>query len=251
MKLFLNMGELFPELSEENANFLTNGISYGFLSLYLDKIFPKFQIVSEKLTENGWFINNYIKINIEGDPDSLIYSDNFNMEILKNNIKEIEDLAIKRFPDRIEYLKLGFRHHKCKDYISSISILLPQIDGIFRELTNKELFSKATNKNPSSWLNGIEESEKEGLIHFLLSPLKRKEYFGANFSEALENPQFLSRNRILHGEDMELNNELKNFKVISLLLYIVSVVYDAVYEDVENPRLKDYYSKLAELQSLI
>lgn len=248
-ELLFNIKTVFPELSDENASFLSNGLGYGFLTHFLDDIFPKFQKISERLIENGWFINNYISIEIKGEPDESVYTDNFNINILRNNIKEIQNLAISRFPQRAEYLNLAFLHYHKKDYISSISIMLPQIDGIFRELTSKELFSKIKKKNPSSWINEIEESQKEGLLHFLLSPLKREEYFGANFSESLENQKFLSRNRILHGEDLELNDETKCFKVISLLLYIISIVYDVVYEDENNPRLKDYFEGIEELKS--
>lgn len=249
LELLFNIKKIFPELSEENADFFSNGLGYGFMALLLNEIFPKFQTVSDKLLENGWFINDYFSIDIKGDPDESIYTDNFNIEILKNNIKEIESLAKSRFPQRAKYLKLAFGHHNNKDYVSSISLMLPQIDGIFRELTSKELFSKIKKKNPSSWLNGIEESELEGLVHLLLFPLKREEYFGANFAEALENPKFFSRNRILHGEDMELNDEIKSFKVISLLFYIISIVYDAVNEDENNPRLKEYYNGMEELKN--
>lgn len=248
-ELLFDLKKVFPELSEENANYLSDGIGYGFMALMFTEIFPKFQLVSEKLLKNGWFLNNYIKISIKGDPEDSIYSDNFNTEILKKNIKEIENLAITRFPQRSELLKLAFRHHKSKDYASSISLLLPQIDGIFRELTNKELFSKAKNKNPNSWLKGIEDAERFGLIHLFLSPLKEDQYFGANFNEALDNTKFFSRNRILHGEDLDLNNETKSFKVISLLLYITSTVYDAINEDENNPRLKDYYVGMEELKN--
>ncbi|MDO8966334.1 hypothetical protein [Algoriphagus sp.] len=247
-KLF-NIQKVFPDLSEENANEFSNGLAYGMMALMFENIWPKFQLVSERLIENGWFINNYIKINIQGDLDESIFSDESNIEILRQNIFSIEKLAIQRFPHRIEALKKSFKHHRSKDYISSISVLLPQIDGIFRELTSKELFSKVKKKNPQSWLEEIQQSGKEGLHHLMLSPLKREEYFGANFSEALEHPKIFSRNRILHGEDMEMNDETKSFKVISLLLYIISNVYDAVNEDEDNPRLKDYFDGLEELKN--
>lgn len=247
--LLLNIKNVFPNMNNETAKSFSNGLGYGFLAFYLNEVFPKFQMVSEKLLENGWFINDYHSLNIEGDPEQLIFSDEYNIKILRKNLDTIEKLAIQRFPNRIEALKKSFRHHRSKDYLSSISVLLPQIDGIFRELTSKELFSKVKKKNPQSWLEEIQQSGKEGLHHLLLSPLKREEYFGANFSEALEHPKIFSRNRILHGEDMEMNDETKSFKVISLLLYIISNVYDAVNEDEDNPRLKDYFDGLEELKN--
>lgn len=244
-----NIKKVFPELSEEFANEFSNGLGYGIMSLMFNDIWPKFQLVSDRLVENGWFINNYVKINIIGDPDESIFSDEYNLGILSKNLDSIEKLAIQRFPQRIKALKRSFDHHKSKDYLSSISVLLPQIDGIFRELTSKELFSKVKKKNPHSWIEEIQQSGKEGLHHLLLSPLKRDEYFGANFSEALEYPKIFSRNRILHGEDMEMNDETKSFKVISLLLYVISIVYDAVNEDENNPRLKDYLNGMEELKN--
>jgi hypothetical protein len=247
-KLF-DLQKVFPDLSEENTKEFSNGLAYGMMALMFENIWPKFQLVSERLIENGWLINNYIKINIQGDLDESIFSDEYNIEILRENLYSIEKLAIQRFPHRIEALKRSFKHLRSKDYISSISVLLPQIDGIFRELTSKELFSKVKKKNPHSWLDDIQQSGKEGLHHLLLSPLRRDEYFGANFSEALNYPKIFSRNRILHGEDMEMNDETKSFKVISLLLYIISKVYDAVNEDENNPRLKDYMDGLEELKN--
>lgn len=249
LELLFNIKKVFPELSEENAELFSTGIGFGMMKFLLNDLFPKFQMVSERLIENGWFINNYFLIDIKGDPDESIYSDNFNVEIIRNHIKEIESLAISRFPHRAEYLKLAFLHHNNKDYISSISLMLPQIDGIFRELTEKDLFSKNKKINSNSWLKKMKESEQESLNYFFLSPLSRDEYFGSSFKDALEIKNFFSRNRILHGEDLELNNETKNYKVISLLLYVISNIYDTVNEDKNNPRLKEYYNGMEELKN--
>lgn len=250
-ELLLDVKKLFPNLDEKTSESLSSLISYSLMSFALKDLFPKFQQVSEKLLEKGWFFNDYIRIDIVGAPPEKIFSNEYNVEILRNNIDEIEQLVISRFPERAIFIKRAFEHHKSGDYISSIPIMIIQIDGIFRGLTEKELFSTSKKRRAASWLSETETTGRKGLTHFVLEPLKNEEYFGSNFEKALKFPEMVSRNRIIHGEDLHYHSALNSYKVISLLLYISSFVYDSISRASTAPSLAELYKAINKMKNEI
>lgn len=251
ISLLLDIKKLFPNLDEKVAKRFSIGISYGLISHTLNDLLPKFQQISEKLSEKGWFLSNYFRIDIIKSPPEEIFSDEYNIDILRNNIDEIKHLVTSRFPKRAIFIEKAFKHHKSGDYISSIPIMIIQIDGIFRDLTQKELFSTNKSRKAASWLLEMETNGMMGLNHFILEPLKNEKYFGNNFENALKFPEIVSRNRILHGEDLHYYSELNSYKVISLLLYISSFVYDSIFRKSSGPNLDELYKALNLLKSKI
>jgi len=101
-----------------------------------------------------------------------------------------------------------------------------QIDGIFREITSKEIFSKRDNSSPGRWLDEMNNMNVTKLSLAVLEPLRKSEVFASNFKNAINYPFMIHRNSILHGYETDFMNETNAYKTISLLNYIGTIVYD-------------------------
>lgn len=193
------------------------------------KIPSDWKIISERLLDYGWFVEYWMqpmdvfKALLSNDPKTV---DRLFASYLKSNLKEIENNITTRFPERKHILQSAFKAHRRKKWELSIPVLLTQIDGIFREITSKEIFSKRDNKNPSRWLDQMNESNVPKLSLAVLEPLRKSEVFAANFNDAMKYPFMIHRNSILHGYETNFVNETNAYKTLSLLNYISTIVYD-------------------------
>lgn len=206
----------------------------------LMEIKAHFKLISERLSEfsiilveSGWFFDYGVRYDHQfqeiAKHDKIIFN-LYMQEYFKERIDSIEKLACNRFPERTIILQKAIKSHKNGDYELSIPVLVSQIDGIFRETTTKEFFSKRTNR-AETIIQQIESEEFKELNSWVLEPLKRTELISANFSESVNNPQMVNRNPILHGLDVDYASEEKSLKCISLLNYVVKVVYDLYISD--------------------
>lgn len=194
------------------------------------------------ILEDGWFFDYSIPINSHFQEiarhDKVIF--NLYMETyFEDNIDQIEELTIKRFPQRKEIIRKAIKCHKNGDYELSIPVLISQADGIFREMTSKEFYSKRNNINAENIIAEIKNDNFKEFSIWVLEPLKQTQLISANFRESKDNPDFLHRNPILHGEDNEYANKRNGAKSLSLLNYVVKVVYD-LYRSTDMTELKNF-----------
>ncbi len=127
----------------------------------------------------------------------------------------IEQRLIKNYPNRKNIFKASFNHHRNFDYISSITLLLTQIDGIFNDKTGMKYFTKDKDL-------GIDRFNltKYGITELLITPLK--EFTSINASEKyIDNyPIRLNRHEILHGINTDFGTEINSLKIISLVNFM-------------------------------
>lgn len=202
----------------------------------LSDINNRFKQISKKLSaftlvllEDGWFFDYSIPINFHfqeiAQYDKVIF--NLYMEKhFEDNIAQIERLAIMRFPKRGDIIQKAIRAHKNGDYELSIPVLIGQADGIFREITSKELYSKKENIKAEAIIEDIERNKFKEYSTWVLEPLRKTQIISANFKESKDKPEFLHRNPILHGVDLNYANKRNGLKSLSLLNYVVKIVYD-------------------------
>jgi hypothetical protein len=220
--------EIFKKLFEINESF--------------KKISVKLTNFSLMMLEDGWFFDYSIPINFHFHEIAKYEKVIFNLymeEHFENRINQIEELTIKRFPKREQIIRKAIKCHKIGDYEVSIPVLIGQADGIFREITSKEFYSK---KNDVKAENIIEEIKNDRFKEFsiwVLEPLKQTQIISANFKESRDIHNFLNRNSILHGEDTEYANKRNGAKSLSLLNYNVKVVYD-LYLSTDMTELKNF-----------
>ncbi|WP_319590527.1 hypothetical protein [uncultured Draconibacterium sp.] len=215
----------------------------------LSEINERFKKISDVLTsysllilEDGWFFDYRIPISSHfqniAKYDKVIF--NLYMEKhFEDNIDKIEELAVKRFPKREKIIRKAIKSHKNGDYEVSIPVLISQADGIFREMTKKEFYSKRTDVKAENIIDEIKNEKFKEFSLWILEPLKKTQLISANFKESKDTPDFLHRNPILHGEDSDYANIRNGAKSLSLLNYIIKVVYD-LYFSTDMTELKDF-----------
>lgn len=215
----------------------------------LFEINKRFKKISDVLTDfsltilkDGWFFDYLIPINFLFQEiakyDKVIF--NLYMEkYFENNIDKIEKLTIKRFPIREKIIRKAIKSHKNGDYEISIPVLISQADGIFREMTSKEFYSKRNNVKAENIIGKIKNDKFKEFSLWVLEPLKQTQLISANFKESKDIPDFLHRNPILHGEDTDYANKRNGARSLSLLNYIVKVVYD-LYVSTDMTELNDF-----------
>jgi hypothetical protein len=217
--------------------------------IMLSEINERFKKISVVLTdysvlmiEDGWFFDYSIPINSHFQNIAKYDKVIFNLYMEKHfeeNIDKIEKLTIKRFPKREKIIRKALECHKNGDYEVSIPTLISQADGIFREITSKEFYSKRSNVKAENIIEEIKNDKFKDFSLWVLEPLKQTQLINANFKESKDNPNSLNRNPILHGEDTNYANKRNGARSLSLLNYIVKVVYD-LYLSTDMTELKDF-----------
>lgn len=69
------------------------------------------------------------------------------------------------------------------------------------------------------------------MLSAALTPLKEYRMLTLSFNKVKDYPHIVSRNSILHGYDINYASETNGLKTISLLNYVVRVVYDILHSD--------------------
>ncbi|MCK4662681.1 MAG: hypothetical protein KAT68_07440 [Bacteroidales bacterium] len=190
--------------------------------------------MNQLLLKTGWFYDFHIGMEIvveqlvkknENEIDCIF------IEFLDKNIKEIEKKCIDRFPERESIIKKAFRAHRKKDYETAIILFLTQTDGMFRDISKKSIFSGRKKYKAKKWLDELEKSGKNEMILAALSALRETKLLSLDFKEAQNHPNVISRNTILHGYELNFGNKKNLLKTISIINYIVVVIYNIVFKN--------------------
>lgn len=186
------------------------------------------------LSDEGWYFDYDFAIGTLSDlyihqiktRDNLL--DLFMINHYEKKQDEIIEFFKKNHKTRFSIIEKAFIAHKKKQYELSIPVFLTQIEGLFYDLTSKNIYSKRKRENtPAVWINSKESKNfKDTITITLLESLKWNENISANFIEAGDYPNVLNRNRILHGRDLDYPSELNSYKAISLLWFVGLVVFD-------------------------
>jgi len=134
----------------------------------------------------------------------------------------IEKSIVSRSPHRAHLIKAAFGAHRREEYGLSIPLLLAQVDGICKELTNEFLFM-SRDKKPCV-ANYVEEMAANCFLAALLSPLAETLPISASRSDLMADAETLNRHAILHGQSLHYGNKTNGLKAISLINYVVHVL---------------------------
>lgn len=179
----------------------------------------------------GWFFDYDLPIDshtFKIFKEEIYLLDGYMIMCFDDNIAGIETLLVDRFPERSKIITTAFKAHREQNYETSIPLLLIQTDGMFRDITNKELFSKRENQRAELILNEIDENERDRLKFTVLSIFKRYKQLSASFSNYKEFPFMLHRNLVLHGYQNDYANKTNAYKAISLINFVGKIVFDSL-----------------------
>lgn len=198
------------------------------------RISEEYKLFSVMLSDEGWYMDYDLAVGTLSElylnqtlKDTKVL-DEYMIKFYKGKLRNTISFFKKHHQKRYPILEKAFKSHKKGEFELSIPVFLSQIEGLFFDLTSKEIFSKGRGEKKENtareWLNS-----KKNDIAFLLAilePLRENENITANFSESENYPNVLNRNKILHGRDLNYSSELNSYKAISLLSFIGTVVYD-------------------------
>jgi hypothetical protein len=143
--------------------------------------------------------------------------------------------ACRRFPHRRKMISEAFNAHWLGNHFASIPLFLILSEGIFREMSGGDLFSKKSNtKKPTQkedFINNLKSNEKVmPLMAYIVEAVVNGDVISLRFDNGdyLKYPNVLSRNKILHGADYEYNNKTNAFKALSQFEFVIDSVYLAV-----------------------
>lgn len=202
---------------------------------FVERIAIEFKLFSIMLSDEGWYLDYDLAIQTLSElyiiqvVNGKKVLDEYLIDFYKNKLEEIIIFFSKYHQTRYSILKKAFYAHKMGDYELSIPVFLSQIEGLFFDLTQKEIFSSGRGKKkentPKEWL----ETKGDRNLDFRLSilePLKENQNISASFNKSDDFPNSLNRNKILHGRVLDYPQEINSYKTISLLHFVGTIIYD-------------------------
>lgn len=148
-------------------------------------------------------------------------------------LQQIElDLSV-RHPHRDRFLRFAFQTHRKREYAGSVPMFLREAEGICRELTGYQLYSRSEGVPVLAKLLSLESltSVRRSAVHALGQPLP----ISASSRERASAPDLLNRHAVLHGEDLNYDTRIQSCRAISLL-NCVSWVFDKLPTESTLPK---------------
>lgn len=176
------------------------------------------------LAENGWYPDSnlsgpqLIEIIEKYSLGNTADANNDLCDYFDNRITEIELDINKQLPTRGRLLTSAFRAHRLGDYALSVPVFLSQADGICKEITGEQLYSR---KNGVPKLASILlSSDVSPLSISFLTPIIEPTPISAASKDRVKIDNIFNRHAILHGESSDYDNRLNSCRAISLLVYV-------------------------------
>lgn len=233
------MGRTFAQIKEDGYDTLTEQE----ISTFRDSLALIHDVVNNKwpkemseafdvfLKNYGWHIRLWMHPNdlipyIQQGHDAV---DKFFIKQLRFSTIKLRRQSIKQFPHRRQMINRAFISHWQGNYLASIPLFLILSEGIFRELTGNDLFSK----NPKSKMANIVKERQDvqftPLMIHIIDAVSNGDIIGLRFSndEYLKYPNVLSRNKILHGADSAYGTKVNAYKAISQFEFVIESVFMA------------------------
>jgi hypothetical protein len=180
------------------------------------------------LAENGWYLDpdfsfgTHLEMANKFFSGSTVEANNAFCDYFDSRITEIDLDLNKQLPARGRLLSLAFHAHRAGNYALSIPVFLAQADGICKEITGEQLYSR---RNGMPKLASILLTpDMSPLSKSFLAPIVEPMPISASAIEREQMDNILNRNAILHGESTDYDNRLNSCRAISLLVYVAWIL---------------------------
>lgn len=184
------------------------------------------------LCKKGWYLNNLITPNDLPDIISCLYKpDNCDLNTLminhiKSGYKRNKEETLATFIVKAPIFEKGFSSFELKLYGYSILIFLTQTDSICKELTGSRLFGRFSGTNdskPKPFTN--KHYNETSFFSAILQPLS--DIGEINKKESDYKVGEFNRHKIIHGDEIDYDNEVNAYKMASLIFYLTTIVSKA------------------------
>lgn len=180
------------------------------------------------LANHGWFLDFKMpvpriwKLNVVFERGEVSEAEVILIEYFKNRLGEIRDELAAAYPHRTRFLVPAFAAHERGEYALAIPTFLAQANGICKEITSAELFTKRNGRAATS--DYIESVEAETFLAAVLHPLTQRLPISTSQSERESRFVGLNRHTIMHGESLDYDSEINSLRAISFLNYVGDVL---------------------------
>jgi hypothetical protein len=158
--------------------------------------------------------------------------DDYFVQHLKKDQKIIGKLALRKFPHRKEMIETAFKAHGRRNYLISVPLFLMLSEGIFREITGQDLFSK--NAKKSMFMKNLKDDKIViPVLSHVVEAATNGDIIALRFDkdQYLEYPHVLSRNPILHGVDYAYGTITNGYKALSQFEFVIESIHMALTGD--------------------
>ena len=180
------------------------------------------------LAEHGWYLDFKLPFSYLWTLQDALTS-GYTSEVeealiqhFEEQLSEIEDDILTRFPHRGHIISLAFKAHRQGEYFLSIPVLLIQVDGICKDVTGESFFMKQKGKPRTAVY--AEQTDKTRFKNALLSPLANVTPICASERERKDGFELLNRHTVLHGESLDYGSKVNGLRAISLINYVSQVL---------------------------
>ena len=208
-------------------------------------------------SERGWCAYDSLNITMvkkavaEAKKDGIEAGERIILSFYLNDVKEITHWLknkSKQFAMRYKLLEEAFNEHFEGRYYASIPMFLIIIDGVVNDYTkSKGFFAESTDVSAWDCLVGCDESLK-----------RMKEIFTKNRTQTNMEPIYVPyRNGILHGRDINYDNEYVSCKCVALMFAVADWIHMKESEkdrknkydkEMNPPSLKESIKRISESQ---
>lgn len=147
----------------------------------------------------------------------------------RENIDWLGEVVIEKVPEREFAIAPALAAHARGEYVLSIPVFLSQAEGVLRDITSAELFTKFQSISSYASAKRSEINFDESWIGF------SDDAYWAQLSDDLpiawgpkqrerNNYTGLNRNTTLHGIDKGYATEINSLKVFSLLCHVIGLI---------------------------
>ena len=200
----------------------------AFVNSLVDSFPPHVRKTLQMLGDKGWYADLSMPLVDVYASDELLFNGDVDeaekilVQHFESELDSIEERITKSFPNRQPIISAAFNAHRKGEYVLSVPVLLAQVDGICKEVTEQSLFSKK-NKKPKT-ASYVEKISSDKFLAALLGPLESPLPVAASEGEREEGWTELNRHMVLHGESLDYGSKVNSLKAISLLNYVVQVL---------------------------
>lgn len=146
------------------------------------------------------------------------------IEHFEARLDAIEKSLTEKFPHRAHLIQAAFGAHRRQEYALAIPVLLAQIDGICKDLTDKYFFIREKTKTKPEVAIYVEQFVADAFMTAFLSPLSKTLPINASQGERPQGTDLLNRHAVLHGESLNYGTQANSLKAISLINYMADVL---------------------------
>jgi len=147
-----------------------------------ERISKEYKLFSVMLADEGWYMDYDLAVRtlselyIDQVTNNSMVLDSYMIKFYEEKLKNIVSFFKDNHQERFSILEKAFQAHRKEQFVLSIPIFLSQVEGLFFDLTEKEIFSRGRGKHKDNtakeWLQTKDDNDLDFRFLNLLEKMK-------------------------------------------------------------------------------